>query len=48
MGLVDHVDLVAAGHRCKKARSREVAGVVHTAMAGRVDLDHVDAARTAP
>ncbi len=46
--LVDDVDLVAAGHRGEERPLPQVAGVVHAAVAGRVDLDHVDAARPAP
>ena len=43
--LVDDVDLVAAGDRRVEGTLPQVAGVVHAAVAGRVDLDHVDAAR---
>ena len=43
--LVDDVDLVAAGDRRVEGALAQVAGVVHAAVAGGVDLDHVDAAR---
>jgi hypothetical protein len=46
--LVDDVDLVPAGHRSEERPLSQVAGVVHPAVAGCVDLDHVDAARAAP
>src|SRR5215472_16988169 len=42
--LVDDVDLVAPGDRGVEGALPQVAGVVHAAVAGRVDLDHVDAA----
>src|SRR5207244_3023532 len=42
--LVDDVNLVAAGDRGVEGPLPQVAGVVHAAVAGRVDLDHVDAA----
>ena len=45
--LVDDVDLVAAADRGEERPLAQVAGVVDAAVAGGVDLDHVDAARTA-
>ena len=42
--LVDDVDLVAAGDRGEERPLPQVPGVVDTTVAGRVDLDHVDAA----
>ena len=45
--LVDDVDLVAAADRCEERPLAQVAGVVDAAVAGRVDLDHVDRARPA-
>ena len=47
VGLVDDVDLVAAADRREERPLAQVAGVVDTAVAGRVDLDDVDAARPA-
>ncbi len=44
VGLVDDVDLVATVDRGEERSLAQVAGVVHTAVAGRVDLDHVDRA----
>ena len=43
--LVDDVDLEAARDRREERPLAQVAGVVDAAVAGRVDLDHVDAAR---
>jgi len=40
--LVDNVDLVAAGDRCEERALPEVASVVDTTVAGRIDLDDVD------
>jgi hypothetical protein len=45
--LVDDVDLVAALDRREEGSLPQIAGVVHTAVRRRVDLDHVDAAGTA-
>ena len=45
VGLVDDVDLVAAVHRGEEGALPQVPGVLDTAVAGGVDLDHVDAAR---
>ena len=45
--LVDDVDLVAAGHRREERSLAQVASIVDAAVAGGVDLDHVDAAGTA-
>ena len=45
--LVDDVDLVAAADRREERPLAQVAGVVHAAVAGRVDLDDVDGARAA-
>ena len=47
VGLVDDVDLVAAADRREERLLAQVAGVVDTAVGGRVDLDHVDRARAA-
>ena len=47
VGLVDDVDLVAAVHRSEEGAFSQVPGVLDTAVAGGVDLDHVDAARPA-
>ena len=43
--LVDDVDLEAPGHRRVEGPLAQFPGVVHAAVRGRVDLDHVDAAR---
>ena len=43
--LVDDVDLVAAADRGEERPLAQVTGVVDAAVAGRVDLDHVDGAR---
>ena len=42
VGLVDDVDLEAAADRGEEGPLAQVAGVVDTTVAGRVDLDHVD------
>ncbi|RAO03029.1 hypothetical protein GUI43_05353 [Micromonospora noduli] len=42
--LVDDVDLEAAAGRREEGALAQLAGVVDTAVAGRVDLDHVDRA----
>ncbi len=47
VGLVDDVDLVATRHRGEEGPFAQVTSIVHTAVTGRVDLDHVDAARAA-
>ena len=46
VGLVDDVDLVAAVDRGEEGAFAQVARVLDTAVAGRVDLDHVDRAGT--
>ena len=46
VGLVDDVDLVAAVHGGEEGPLTQVTRLVHAAVAGRVDLDDVDAART--
>ena len=43
--LVDDVDLEASGHRRVEGPLAQFPGVVDAAVRGRVDLDHVDAAR---
>ncbi len=45
--LVDDVDLVARGRRREEGPVAQLAGVVDATVAGRVDLDDVDAARAA-
>ena len=45
--LVDDVDLVARRRRREERPLAQVAGVVDATVAGRVDLDDVDAARAA-
>ena len=47
VGLVDDVDLEPAAGRAERRLLAQVAGVVHAAVAGRVDLDHVDGAGAA-
>ena len=47
VGLVDDVDLVAVAHRGEERLLPEVAGIVHTTVGRRVDLDDVDGARAA-
>ena len=42
--LVDDVDLVAPGDRGVEGALAKIAGVIDAAVAGRVDLDHVDRA----
>ena len=44
VGLVDDVNLVAAGDRGKKCAFAKLTGVIHTAVASRVDLDDVNGA----
>ena len=44
VGLVDHVDLEPVPHRRHRRALAQLAGIVHTAVAGGVDLDHVEAA----
>src|SRR3712207_8675852 len=44
VGLVDDVDLEAAVHRREEGPLAQVAGVVDTAVARRVDLDDVERA----
>src|SRR5689334_8235004 len=46
MGLVDHVHLEATGHRGVEGSLAKISRVVHATMAGRVDLDDVDRARS--
>ena len=45
VGLVDDVDLVAVAHRGEERLLTQVAGIVHTTVGRRVDLDDVDRAR---
>ena len=45
VGLVNDVDLEPAGHGRVERPLPQVSGVVDAAVRGRVDLDHVDAAR---
>ncbi len=47
VGLVDDVDLEAAGHRCEVDAVAQLAGVVHPTVGRGVDLDDIDAARPA-
>ena len=47
VGLVDDVDLVAGRRRRVERPLAQVAGVVDSAVAGRVDLDDVEAAGAA-
>src|SRR5262249_20150631 len=44
VSLVDDVDLEPPGDRRVESPFTEIPGVVHAAVRGRVDLDHVDAA----
>jgi hypothetical protein len=46
VGLIDDVDLVAIAHRGVERPFAQVAGVINATVAGRIDLDHVDGART--
>jgi hypothetical protein len=48
VGLIDDVDLVAAADGSEERPLAQIAGVVDTTVAGRIDLDDVDAAGAAP
>ena len=48
VGLVDDVDLVAAVDGREEGPLAQVPGVLDPAVAGGIDLDHVDASRSAP
>ena len=45
VGFVDDVDLEAAAHRRKERPFPQITSVVDAAVAGRVDLDDIDASR---
>ena len=45
MGLVDDEDLEAVADRSESCTFTQVTGIIHAAVARRVDLDDVEAAR---
>src|SRR5690625_6059284 len=44
MGLIDDEHLVAVAHGREGSALAQLAGIVDTAVAGRIDLDHIQAA----
>ncbi|MBN8906061.1 MAG: SDR family oxidoreductase [Rhodospirillales bacterium] len=47
VGLVNDEDLVAVANRGERGAFTEIPGIVHTAVAGGIDLDHIQRTRTA-